>query len=149
MALPESNNSIAAALWAWLRQCPSLAKGAKVGVDYLADQPREYALYAVPSTIRMSENVLGETVPAAKQEQTFYFASKEPYGADAQQTMQNQAFYEAVIAWVWEQNTKRTLPIIPNGRVISVTPTLTPMIADAAADTAKYQIQLKLVYWRS
>lgn len=146
--MPESTNSIAQALWKWLRQCPALTQGVKVGVDYLSDKAQEYAIYAVPSTIRTTENVLGEVSPAARQQQTFYFASKEPYGADARQTMQNQHFYEAVIAWIWEQNRLRNLPSIPGGSVISLVPTLTPMIADASADTARYQIQLQLTYRR-
>lgn len=146
--MPEST-SIAQALWAWLRQCPLLASGAKVGVDYLADRAQEYALYAVPSTIRMTENVLGELTPAARQQQTFYFASKEPYGADTRQTIANQQFYEAVAEWVWRQNRQRNLPEIPGGSVIAIVPTLTAMIADAGSDTAKYQIQLQLTYRRN
>ena len=84
---------MAQALWSWIRQCPQLRQGVKVGVDYLADEATEYAIYAIPSTIRTRENVLGEIVPADRQTLSFYFASKEPYGADARQTMQNQSFY--------------------------------------------------------
>ena len=147
--MPDSaTNSMAQALWSWIRACPQLQQGAKVGMDYLADTATEYALYAVPSQIRMRSNVLGEVVPLARQTQTFYFASKEPYGADARQTMQNQQFYEQVVEWIWEQNRKRNLPAIPGGTVIGVTPSLTTLIADAGSDVAKYQIQIQLTYRR-
>lgn len=139
---------MAQALWNWIRQCPQLRQGAKVGFDYLADTATEYAIYAIPSTIRTRENVLGEVVPADVQTQSFYFASKEPYGADARQTMQNQAFYESIVEWIWDQTRMRNLPKIPTGRVTAVVPTLTALIADAGSDVAKYQIQIQLTYRR-
>ena len=145
--MPDST-SITQALWGWLRTCPQLRQGAKIGVDYLTDTSTEYAIYAIPSQIATHENVLGETIPNDRQTQTFYFASKEPYGADARQTLQNQAFYEGVVEWIIEQNRTRSFPAIPGGAVISIVPTLTALIADASADTAKYQIQLKLTYTR-
>lgn len=144
----SESSSIAGTLWQWLRTCPQLRAGVKVGVDYLADTSTEYAIYAVPSQIATHENVLGEVIPNDRQTQTFYFASNEPYGADARQTLQNQAFYESVVEWVIEQNRIRSLPQIPGGVVVSIVPTLTVLIADASADTAKYQIQLKLTYIR-
>lgn len=146
--MAETSNSMAQALWDWIRACPQLREGAKVGMDYLADTATEYALYAVPSQIRTRENVLGEITPAARQTQTFYFASKEPYGADNRQTLQNQQFYEEVVEWIWEQNRERNLPDIPGGKVIAVSPTLTTLIADAGSDVAKYQIQIQITYRR-
>lgn len=146
--MAETSNSMTQALWEWLRACPQLRQGAKVGVDYLPDTATEYALYAVPSQIRTRENVLGEVTPAARQTQTFYFASKEPYGADNRQTLQNQQFYESVIEWIWEQNAERNLPEIPGGKVIAVAPILTTLIADAGSDVAKYQIQIQITYRR-
>lgn len=144
----SSISSIAEALHEWFRACPILQTGAKVGVDYLPDGPTEYAIYATPTTIRTRENVLGEEVPLDVQTQNFIFASKEPFGADIGQNLNNQAFYESIIAWVWEKNEKRSFPQIPNGTVKSIVPTLTAFIAEAGSDTARYQIQLKLTYRR-
>ena len=141
-------SSLAAGLWEWLRTCPLLSGSAKIGVDYLADSINNYAIYAVPSTIRTTENVLGEVVPAAKQQQSFYFSSNESYGADTRQTMQNQALYDGIIAWIMEQNAKRILPKAAGVSVLSVMPSLTALIADAGANIARYQIQLQVTYWR-
>lgn len=143
-----TSSSIVEALQAWFRTCPRLTSGAKVGVDWLPDEPLEYAIYATPTTIRTRENVLGEEVPLDIQTQNFIFASKERFGADIGQNLNNQAFYESIIAWIWEQNERRNLPQIPNGTVKSIVPTLTAFIAEAGADTARYQIQLKLTYRR-
>jgi len=146
--MQQESSSIAEALHEWFRACPLLKRGAKVGVDYLPDDPTEYAIYATPTTIRTRENVLGEEVPLDEQTQNFVFASKEPFGADIGQNLLNQQFYEGIIAWVLEQNAARSLPAIPIGTVKSIVPTLTAFIAEAGSDTAKYQIQLKLTYRR-
>ena len=72
-----TSSSIVEALQAWFRTCPRLTSGAKVGVDWLPDEPLEYAIYATPTTIRTRENVLGEEVPLDIQTQNFIFASKD------------------------------------------------------------------------
>lgn len=146
--MPQESSSIAGALREWFHACPLLQTGAKVGMDYLADEATEYAILESPSTIRYVENVLGEETPADKQTQNFVFAAKLPYGADTSQNLANVAFYTGVIAWIDEKNAKRQLPAIPGGRVISITPTLTAFPSDVSADVAKYQISLKLIYRR-
>lgn len=133
----------------WFRTCPALSKENRFRIDYLADDPTEYALYSVPTTIQYRENVLGEEIPLNIQTLDFIFASKEQYGADVQQNLLNLGFYDAVIEWIIEQNSIRNLPLINEGRVKSVVPTLTQYVADAGSDSAKYQIQLKLTYRRT
>ena len=120
-----------------------------MAADYLPDQPTEYAIITMPSAVTSHENVLGEEILDPVQTQNFTFASKEPYGADISQNLANQAFYEAIALWIWEQNAQRNLPRIPGGTVKSIVPTLTAYIADASADVARYQIQLKLTYRRA
>ena len=41
----------------WFRTCPALAEGNRFRIDYLAENPTEYAIYAVPSQISYRENV--------------------------------------------------------------------------------------------
>lgn len=115
-------------------------------MDYLAKEPTEYAIYSVPSTISYHENILGEDIPDSIQTLNFIFASKQPYGADIQQNLENLAFYQDVVAWIIEQNTARNFPEISEGKVKSIVPTLTAYPAEIGSDTAKYQIQLKLTY---
>lgn len=132
----------------WFRTCSVLQKGSRFRVDHLAENPTEYAIYAVPSTINYRENVLGEEIPLPTQSLNFIFASRESYGADVQQNLANLGFYDAVVAWVLEQNTLRNFPVINEGRVKSIVPTLTAYPAEVGSSAAKYQIQLKMVYRR-
>lgn len=132
----------------WFRGCPAVSAGNRFRVDYLAENPTEYALYAVPSQINYRENVLGEEVPADLQSINYIFASKESYGADIEQNLANLGFYDEIVAWVIQQNATRNLPIINEGRVKSIVPTLTAYPIEVGSDAARYQIQLKLTYRR-
>lgn len=143
----ELNN--AEQLRAWFRGCPALSDGKRFRMDYLAENPTEYALYAVPSQINYRENVLGEEVPTDIQAINYIFASKESYGADVEQNLANLGFYDEVVAWVLEQNTLRNFPQINEGRIKSIVPTLTAYPIEIGSDAARYQIQLRITYKRS
>ncbi len=138
----------AAYVRAWFRTCPAILSGNRFRVDYVAEKPTEYAIYAVPSSLRYHENILGEEVPDDIQTQNFIFASKEPYGADIQQNLANLAFHQQIVEWVLEQNAARNFPEWSGGTVRSIVPTLTGYPAQVGSDAAKYQIQLKITYRR-
>lgn len=142
----ELNN--AEQLRAWFRNCPALAENSRFRMDYLAENPTEYAIYAVPSQINYRENVLGEKIPADIQSVNYIFASKESYGPDAMQNLENLGFYDEVVAWILEQNAERNFPEINEGWVKSIVPTLTAYPIQIGSDTAKYQIQIQITYRR-
>lgn len=144
--MPEINNL--ETLRAWFRTCPAIRSGKRFRIDYLAADPTEYALYAVPSAIAYHENVLGEDVPNEIQTVNYIFASKESYGADIQQNLANMGFYDAVVNWIIAQNNAHNFPQIAGGAVKSIVPTLTAYPAEVGSDSAKYQIQLKMTYRR-
>ena len=144
--MPELNNT--EQLRAWFRTCPALKNTNRFRIDYLAENPTEYAIYAVPSAVNYHTNVLGEEIPDDIQSLNFIFASKESYGADVQQNLANMGFYDAVCDWILEQNNARQFPTISGGKVKSIVPTLTAYPAEVGSDSAKYQIQIKLTYRR-
>ena len=121
--MPVLNNT--EQIRAWFRTCPAILHSNRFRIDYLSENPTEYAIYASPSTITYHENVLGEEIPDAIQTLNFIFASKESFGADVQQNLANMGFYDAVVAWVIEQNALRNFPEINGGRIKSIVPTLT------------------------
>ena len=100
--MPELNNEQTVLnnteqIRAWFRTCPALLATNRFRVDYLSENPTEYAIYASPSTINYHENVLGEAIPDDIQTVNFIFASKESFGADVQQTLANMGFYVLII----------------------------------------------------
>ena len=138
-----------AAIRQWLRGCPALSDQTRFRVDFLQEAPTEYALYSSPSTISYRENVLGDYVPEDYQTLNFIFASRESYGADIQQALANLGFYDAICAWIIDQNNARNYPEISDGEVRSIVPTLTAYPAEVGNDAAKYQIQIRMTYKRS
>lgn len=139
--MPGSNNE--QHLRKWLMGCPELSNKNRFRVDYLSEKPTEYAIFAQPSTIAYTENVLGEMVPRQKQVQNFVFATKDVYGADERQNLSNYQFYQDVIAWMQNQNAQRNLPDWEGGTVESVVPTLTQYVSAPGTDSAKYQIKYR------
>ena len=130
----------------WLNGCPALSVNNRFRVDFLAENATEYALYSAPSPLQYRENVLGEFVLRDIQTLNFIFASREAYGADVQQNLANLAFYEEVMAWIIEQNNLHNFPVISEGRVLTIVPTLTPFVVDGGVDSARYQIQIRMTY---
>lgn len=132
----------------WFRGCPAILQSNRFRVDYLSDKPLEYSLFSVPSNIVYKENVLGEMIPADVQIMNFVFAMKTPYGAEVKQNMLNLSFFQEVNAWIMEQNAQRNLPVINEGVVRSIVPTLTAHPSEAGSDCAIYQIQIRVTYKR-
>lgn len=130
----------------WFRTCPAILDTNRFYVDYLSESPTEYAIFASPSTFAYHENVLGERILNDTQTINFIFASKESYGADVQTNLANMGFYDEIIAWIIEQNNKLNFPQISNGHIKSILPTLTAYPVQIGSDSAKYQIQLQMVY---
>lgn len=133
----------------WFRNCPALSSANRFRVDYLAENPTEYALYAVPSQINYTENVLGEEIPANVQTMNWIFASKESYSSDVEQNLANLGFYDEVICWIIEQNAQHNFPKINEGRITSIVPTLTAYPIEIGSNAARYQIQLRITYRRN
>lgn len=144
MPQTESNNT--KNLRDWFRTCPAILASNRFRIDYLSDASTEYSIYAVPSTLKYRENILGEEVLLPVQTQNFIFASKEDYGADVQQNLFNLGFYDAVVAWILAQNAAHSFPEWDGGTIKSIVPTLTAFMSQAGSNTAKYQIQLKVTY---
>lgn len=133
-------------LRAWLRGCPELSRANRFHVDYMSEEPTVYALFAQPSALKYRENVLGEIVPLPKQELFFIFTLLDAWGSDAEQNLENYAFFQKLITWIEEQNIKGNLPQVENGRTVGVYPTLSAYMAAPGADSARYQITIKIVY---
>ena len=130
----------------WLRDCPALLPENSFRVDYLAEEPVEYSLISVPSTIAYRKNVLGEEIPKKEQKMDFIFATREYWGADEAQNIDNYGFYQDVIVWIITQNAARNFPRVNEGRVTAIKPTLSQYVTAPGADSARYQIQIEVSY---
>ena len=138
--------SLAASVRSWLFGCGAIDAGKRFGVDYLGDEPTEYALITVPSALKWQENILGERRPASEQEQSFIFVSQEYYGADVAQNLENLDFCQSVVNWIAAQNASENYPEWEGGTVTGVVPALTGAPMAFGAGAARYQIQIRVNY---
>lgn len=134
----------------WLRTgCPHIDKNARFSVDYLSEKAGEYSVIIIPSVLRTRPNILGEEVPLDEQEQSFFFAARLSFTQDIRQSIENHAFFQNVIEWIWAQNAAKNFPDWDGGRIRSIVPTLTEDIVEVSSSTATYRIQLKVTYRRN
>lgn len=141
--MPTTNNT--AAMRTWLRQCPTVERKRLFGADYLADN-ESYSLDVTPTALRYRENILGDMVLRETQEQNYVFASRDPYGAEFQQNLDNLGVMQDVSAWIIEQNNARNFPDWEGGEVTAIVPTLTAYPMAIGSAYARYQIQIKVTY---
>ena len=144
--MPETtpiNNT--ASMRTWLRSCTQIESARLFGADYLGDE-ESYSLDVTPTALKYRENILGDMVLQEKQEQNFVFASRDPYGADYQQNLDNLAFFQAVAKWIIDQNNARNFPEWEGGEVVAIVPTLSAYPITMGSAFARYQIQIKVTY---
>ena len=134
----------------WLRTgCPHISQTARFSVDYLSEKAGEYSIIIIPSVLRTRPNILGEEVPLDEQEQPFFFAARLSFTQDIRQSIENHAFFQSVIDWVWAQNAAKNFPAWDGGKIKSIVPTMTEDIVAVSANTATYRIQIKVTYRRN
>ena len=79
----------------------------------------------------------------------FVISSRCFYGSDLQQQEDNIAFFEALTDWLEAQENTGVLPDLgekKKARKITVLSSAYPLIVDDGGQTARYQIQLELIY---
>ena len=76
----------------------------------------------------------------------FLFASRECYSADVNQCIENLAFYETFEAWIRKNNEDGRLPELEGCDAISLEVLTGGYAFDVDTNTARYQMQLRLLY---
>lgn len=121
---------------------PDLDENGCLYVDYLGDQAIEYSVEAVPC-----EPVFRQYTDGGCMKQfLFLFASREFYNADVNQCIENLAFYEDFERWITENNRAGELPDLDGRTPVSIEVLTGGYAFDADENTARYQIQLRLIY---
>jgi len=115
----------------------------KVNVNYLEPNPDTYSIEEVPIEPILKKYVNGDSV----RQYAFIFTSREPYGADVLQNIDNSGFYEKFATWIETNNNNDIFPLLDNGlEPLKIEVTSTGYAFAVTEDTAQFQIQLKLKY---
>lgn len=142
MAKPES---IIEGVAAYFLACPHLADGA-FRVDALGDEPMEYVI-----GVGAFDPVIETYVDGSSDRRyRVTFGSREKYGLDRIQNMDNSAFYERLSGWIEARNKAGELPELPDGCTAeTIYPVTSGFLIDDNDQTARYQIEIELTYHKS
>ncbi|MGL5149056.1 MAG: chloramphenicol resistance protein [Clostridium sp.] len=129
----------------FIRTCPYLNEFAKgVNVDYLDDTATSYSIEETPCEPVIKKYVNGDTI----RQYDFIFCSRESYGADVLQNIENSGFYEHFAKWLEDETNSGTIPLIDGNVVKSILATTIGYAFQTDVDEARYQIQCKLIYFK-
>ena len=127
----------------YIRKCPCLEKfnnAVRVNVNYLAADTTTYTIEEVPTEPILKKYLDG----SSKRQYNFIFASREPYSSDVLQNIANSGFYEEFVNWI-EKN--QELPVLgDNLEALKVEVLTSAYVIAVTEDTARFQIQARLVY---
>lgn len=115
----------------------------RVNVNYLEENPDTYSIEEVPIEPIVKKYVNGDSI----RQYAFIFTSREPYGIDVLQNIDNSGFYEKLADEIEDNNNKDILPLLDNGlEPLEIKVTSTGYAFAVTEDTAQYQINLRLKY---
>ena len=125
--------------------CPLLKNGVLLNVDRLGDSEIEYTIDG-----EVTDPILRQYTDGSSLRQfNFIFASREKYGADTLQNITNSGFYEDFADWIEIQSNAGNLPILDKYRIPQYIEVQSGgYVFDTDDSTARYQIQLKFVYFQ-
>ena len=130
----------------FMLECPHLDEFAKgINVDYLDDEIASYSIEEVPTNPIIKRYVDGSSVRQFE----FIFASRESYGQEVLQNIENSGFYEHFADWIEEKNKACGFPVLgSNLQARKIECTSTGYAFQTDEDRARYQIQLRLTYFK-
>lgn len=132
----------------YIRTCPHLDtfnSAIRVNVNYLSPDTDTYSIEEIPIEPIVKKYVNGDCI----RQYAFIFTSREPYGADVLTNIDNSGFYEKFAEWVDTNNDIGNLPLLYNGmEALEIKVTSTGYAFAVTEDTAQFQIQLKLKYFK-
>ncbi|MPU14905.1 chloramphenicol resistance protein [Acinetobacter baumannii] len=117
----------------------------RVNVNYLEPNIDTYSIEEVPIEPIIKTYINGDSV----RQYAFIFTSREPYGADVLTNIDNSGFYEKLADEIEQNNNNAILPVLENNlEPLEIKVTSTGYAFAVTEDTAQFQIQLKLKYFK-
>ena len=126
----------------FLRTYPPLSDD-KLNVDFLPEDAKSYSVEAVPAQEIIRSYVDGSSVRQC----LFVVASREIFGEEVQQQLENLDFYWKLSDWMKEKTRKKELPDLGEGKqVLSIRATTSGYAFSADSNHARYQLQCRMEY---
>ena len=128
----------------YFKNCPVMENG-NINVDNLGKDPIRYCIEPVPANPVIRKYTNGDSL----NQYVFLLASRSYHGREVQQNIENSEWYEKLSEWIDAQNDADNMPDIGEGKVAQRIDVLTNgYLLYADPNTARYQIQLRVVYYK-
>ena len=115
-----------------------------VNINFLDGEVDSYSLEEVPCNPIIKKYLNGSTL----RQYQFVFCGREPYGAEILQNIENSTFYEDFANEIEEKNNNDVLPTLEGMEATSLEITSNAYTVSVTEDTAMYQINLNLKYYK-
>lgn len=125
---------------AWLRGCPSIDAENRFRANYLGDNATEYSVSQ--SSVDHRKDVLGKDTATYN----MLFSARLPFSAAMAAGLEAADFFDELDQWVRQQDAAREYPELPGYLGTSATPSNAGLVITADANTAIYQIQIRLIF---
>ncbi|MDY4501975.1 MAG: chloramphenicol resistance protein [Lactobacillus johnsonii] len=117
----------------------------RVNVNYLEPNADTYSIEEIPVEPIVKKYVNGDSI----RQYSFIFTSREPYDADVLTNIDNSGFYEKLADEIERNNENEIFPLLDDGlEPLKIEVTSTGYAFAVTEDTAQFQIQLKLKYFK-
>lgn len=136
--------TIIESLYQYFKACPLLGDN-KINIDYLPEKNREYTIDTITGDPVIRKYIRG---PALKQ-YLFAFGSREAYGPDDLQNLANSGFYEQFAKWLDTQTKIKNFPSMEDQKPIRIEAQSSGYLFNSDTETARYQIQCRLIYYEN
>lgn len=134
--------SVLEALKAWLLTCP-LLEGQRLNTNYLGPEPVEFSLVESPVTPVVERYLDGSST----RQKAVAITAVQDYSPDQLQQLASSGFWAELAGWIEEQNDLDNLPQLEEDKAAcSVEITASHYIFQTGPQTARYQMQILLVY---
>ena len=128
----------------FIATCPVIDNGV-IRAEFLGEKYGEYSIEVIPG-----EPIVKYYLDGSSERQfTFAFGSREYYGEDDIENINNSGLYEQFAQWMERMSFAERLPCLGEGKTARKIEALTPgYIYSADGDSARYQIQCRLTYFQ-
>lgn len=117
----------------------------RVNINYLEENTDTYSIEEVPVEPVVKKYINGDSI----RQYAFIFTSREPYGADVLTNIDNSGFYEKLADEIERNNENEIFPLLDDGlEPLKIEVTSTGYAFAVTEDTAQYQINLRLKYFK-
>lgn len=123
---------------AWIRGSGLIDKSNRFNANYLGAAATEYSINSAGDSHH--SDVCGYDIWTAN----FVFTARMPYGSTLSSQLTAADLFYDLCAWIRAQDAKHTYPAADGYSVMRATPANTGLLVSADANTAQYQLQIKL-----